>query len=160
MSRCKMTTPQICKYYNNDRQKCTKRHCTSLHICSQFILQEHQNCKKNHSFQDDQVRKTLEDLFDIGEQSTDDNQEMYSDFSNIESNYTISLQVNDTIDIDQSQSSCHECRTLKQEPDALKLEMSQKVKSFEQKVAQLKSEVQCLKQLYPIMGKASGVNPE
>ncbi|KAI8795213.1 protein mono-ADP-ribosyltransferase PARP12 [Biomphalaria glabrata] len=173
LSRCKTTTPQVCKYYNNDRQKCTNRHCTSLHICSQFILQEqHKNCKKNHSFQDDQVRKTL-DLFEIGgkdwrknevfeiisrfnglEQSADGNQEMYSDYSDNESNYSErssfsnysgSRQIIRHLDHDRSQSTCDGCKSLKQELDALKLEMTQKVMSLERDFALLKSEVQSLK---------------
>ncbi|XP_005101170.2 uncharacterized protein LOC101848595 [Aplysia californica] len=37
-SRNETTMPQICKYYNNPRNGCTKKKCRALHVCLNFLL--------------------------------------------------------------------------------------------------------------------------
>ncbi|KAH9499373.1 Protein mono-ADP-ribosyltransferase parp12 [Bulinus truncatus] len=147
LSRFKATTPQVCRYYN--KTNCTNKHCISLHICSRFILDEnHFNCNKNHSFQDEQVKKTL-DLYAIDKfwsekavynlvrrvhkaEQTDDSDEPNSEISDNESIHShgsgfssASITKPNLLGSVKSQDTCSGCKKLMEEISSIKREVSE-----------------------------------
>ncbi|XP_055864641.1 uncharacterized protein LOC129922464 isoform X1 [Biomphalaria glabrata] len=174
LSRCKITTPQVCWFYNNEKKKCTNKRCTSLHICMQYILGvNHYNCNKMHSFGDETIRKVL-DLYEINSSwkeeqvcellrnihrlehtsehldptnESSDDESCQSQKSSYSINSDIISQLNLHSGSDSQQAGCGECKKLSQSLDTLKVEVATEISLLHQEIKELKTEVERLKTL-------------